>query len=162
MSDRNCRSWADRGLVRRWCGGRSQQDASRIRSKQFRSESTYLLLVGETGFEPATPWTRTRCLGSEADRTPMAGAVWRVGDGAAPSAGLEAACAVIAIRMGSRPLIDRDRKATEALRRQGGALHAPVPLSASLERLGHRSGPPSKIYLYREPPTKSGGQESDA
>src|SRR2546430_13443967 len=92
-SDRNCRSWADRGLGRRWCGGRSQQDASRIRSKQFRSESTYLLLVGETGFEPATPWTRTRCLGSEVDRTPMAGAVWRVGDRAAPSAGLEAACA---------------------------------------------------------------------
>jgi len=27
-------------------------------------------LVGETGFEPATPWSRTRCLGSEADRTP--------------------------------------------------------------------------------------------
>src|SRR5438105_4794581 len=50
-SDRNCRSWAERGLVRRWCGGRSQQDASRIRSKQFRSESSYLLLVGETGFE---------------------------------------------------------------------------------------------------------------
>src|SRR5438067_4220907 len=37
------------------------QDASRIRSKQFRSESSYLLLVGETGFEPATPWSRTRC-----------------------------------------------------------------------------------------------------
>src|SRR2546426_7567026 len=60
-SDRTCRSWAERGLVRRWCGGRSQQDASRIRSKQFRSESSYLLLVGETGFEPATPWSRTRC-----------------------------------------------------------------------------------------------------
>src|SRR5712691_2418076 len=53
-------SGADRGWVRRWCGGHSQQDTSQIRPNRFLSDSSYLLLVRETGFERRSRYLQAR------------------------------------------------------------------------------------------------------